>query len=121
MPGNGASLVLDVSCGAFDMLLTGVVEGEGEEVLAQRLEKTYDVLKVAHHGSKNSTSEELLRQASPDVALISAGRDNRYGHPHKETMERLSQAGCLVYQTARSGAVTIRTDGRKMSIRGFLI
>ena len=121
MPGNGASLVLDVSCGAFDMLLTGDVEGEGEEVLAQRLEKTYDVLKVAHHGSKNSTSEELLRQASPDVALISAGRDNRYGHPHKETMERLSQAGCLVYQTARSGAVTIWTDGRKMSIRGFLI
>ena len=72
MPGNGAALVLDVSCGAFDMLLTGDVEGEGEELLEGRLEKTYDVLKVAHHGSKNSTSEELLRQASPDVALISA-------------------------------------------------
>ena len=89
-PGNGASLVLDISCGDFDMLLTGDVEGEGEEALEQRLKKTYDVLKTAHHGSRNSTSESFLQKASPSAALISAGRDNRYGHPHQETVDRLA-------------------------------
>ena len=119
-PGNGASLVLDISCGAFDMLLTGDVEGEGEEALEQRLKKTYDVLKTAHHGSRNSTSESFLQKASPSAALISAGRDNRYGHPHQETLDRLRREGCSVYQTAQSGSVTIVTDGRTMRIRRFL-
>lgn len=119
-PGNGASLVLDISCGDFDMLLTGDVEGEGEEALEQRLKKTYDVLKTAHHGSRNSTSESFLQKASPSAALISAGRDNRYGHPHQETVDRLRREGCSVYQTAQSGSVTIVTDGRTMRIRRFL-
>ena len=119
-PGNGASLVLDISCGDFDMLLTGDVEGEGEEALEQRLKKTYDVLKTAHHGSRNSTSESFLQKASPSAALISAGRDNRYGHPHQETLDRLRREGCSVYQTAQSGSVTIVTDGRTMRIRRFL-
>lgn len=119
-PGNGASLVLDLSCGAFDMLLAGDVEGEGESLLMERLEKTYDVLKAAHHGSRNSTCEDFLERAGPQAALISAGRDNRYGHPHQETLDRLDRAGCSVWQTAQSGAVTIVTDGRTVSIRGFL-
>ena len=119
-PGNGASLVLDISCGDFDMLLTGDVEGEGEEALEQRLKKTYDVLKTAHHGSRNSTSESFLQKASPSAALISAGRDNRYGHPHQETVDRLRREGCSVYQTAQSGSVMIVTDGRTMRIRRFL-
>ena len=96
------------------------MEGEGEEALEQRLKKTYDVLKTAHHGSRNSTSESFLQKASPSAALISAGRDNRYGHPHQETLDRLDRAGCSVWQTAQRGAVTIVTDGRTVSIRGFL-
>ena len=119
-PGNGASLVLDLSCGDFDMLLTGDVEGEGESLLAERLEKTYDVLKVAHHGSKNSTCEDFLRRTKPRAALVSAGRNNRYGHPHRETLDRLAGTGCSVWETAKCGAVTIVTDGRSMSIRRFL-
>ena len=119
-PGNGASLVLDLSCGDFDMLLAGDVEGEGESLLMERLEKTYEVLKAAHHGSRNSTCEDFLERAGPQAALISAGRDNRYGHPHQETLDRLDRAGCSVWQTAQSGAVTIVTDGRTVSIRGFL-
>ena len=94
--------------------------GTGEEALEQRLKKTYDVLKTAHHGSRNSTSESFLQKASPSAALISAGRDNRYGHPHQETLDRLRREGCSVYQTAQSGSVTIVTDGRTMRIRRFL-
>ena len=119
-PGNAASLVLAASWDSFDMLLTGDVEGEGERLLTERLTQTYDVLKVAHHGSRNSTSEEFLAAAGPSVALISAGRDNRYGHPHEETLERLTGAGAHVFETARGGAVTVRTDGRRMTVTTFL-
>ena len=120
-PGNSASLVLGLSYGAFDMLLTGDVEGKGEESLIRsgRL-KRYDVLKAAHHGSKDSGSEAFLEIVKPKVALISAGRDNRYGHPHQETLDRLGAAGCRVYSTQESGAVTVRTDGKRMWISHFL-
>lgn len=119
-PGNAASLVLQVSYGDFDMLLTGDVEGEGEELLAERTDGAFDVLKAAHHGSKNSTSAGFLHKTQPDTVLISAGRGNLYGHPHRETLERLEEEGCRVYQTAESGAVTISTDGNVMKIRKFL-
>lgn len=120
-PGNSASLVLDVSFGAFDMLLTGDVEGAGEKALIEsgRL-REYDVLKSAHHGSKNSGSEEFLRTVRPRMALISAGVDNRYGHPHKETTERLTEAGCRIYSTQACGAVTVWTDGEKMRVGSYL-
>ncbi len=120
-PGNGASLVLDVSFGEFDMLLTGDVEGAGEKSLIEsgRL-REYDVLKAAHHGSKNSGAEDFLEIIHPTIALISAGRDNRYGHPHRETLERLAYAGCRVYSTQESGAVTVWTDGSKVRCNSYL-
>lgn len=93
-PGNEASMVLAVQCGEFDMLFTGDVEKEGERQLTMTLEEQYEgcgweVLKVVHHGSKNSSTEEFLR-VQPAYALISAGRKNRYGHPHQETEKRLA-------------------------------
>ena len=106
--------------GKFDLLLTGDVEGEGEKILEERTGKSYDVLKVSHHGSKNSTSAEFLEEVSPDYALISAGENNRYGHPHPDTVERLEDRGCSIYTTIKNGAVTICTDGRKMEIQSFL-
>ena len=118
--GNEASLILDVSLEKFDLLLTGDVEGEGEKVLEERIGKPYDVLKVSHHGSEHSTSAEFLEKVSPDCALISAGEDNRYGHPHPDTVERLKDRGCSIYTTAQNGAVTITTDGKKMEIQSFL-
>ena len=100
------------------MLLTGDVEGEGEEQLARRLEehyqnRTWDVLKVAHHGSKNSSTEEFLRQVHPAYAFISAGQKNRYGHPHKETIERLADTGCNLYSTQEKGAVIVKVEAGK--------
>lgn len=108
LEGNASSLILEINSGAFSMLCTGDVEGEGETELTNRIKnKSYDVLKVSHHGSKNSTTEEFLKNINADIALISAGKGNRYGHPHKETIQRLKAKGCHIYQTKKSGAITL--------------
>ena len=80
--GNAASMVLQAEYGNFSMLLTGDVEGAGEKQLVKsgRLGKCR-ILKAAHHGSKNSGTEEFLDAVEPQIVLISAGRGNRYGHP----------------------------------------
>ena len=115
-PGNGASMVLAVRYGEFDMLLTGDIEGEGERQLEKQLKAyylncTWELLKVAHHGSKNSSTEEFLRQVQPAYALISAGQENRYGHPHQETVKRLADAGSKVYSTQENGAIIVEVEG----------
>lgn len=120
-PGNAASLVLAFEYGDFDMLLTGDVEAAGEEELIDSGQlKKYEVLKAAHHGSKNSGTEEFLEIVKPYAAVISAGEGNRYGHPHKETLERLQDRGCRICSTCDGGAVTIVTDGNKMYLLSFL-
>ena len=63
-------------------------------------------LKVAHHGSKGASSEAFLEQVKPDVSVISCGKKNRYGHPHKETLKRLEYIGSKVYRTDKEGAVS---------------
>ncbi len=120
-PGNGASLVLGARYGAFGMLLTGDVELEGEQNLVNsgRLGR-YPVLKAAHHGSRNSGTEEFLQIVKPAVAVISAGQDNRYGHPHEETLERLKDAGCMICSTQECGAITLRSDGSSLQIESFV-
>lgn len=93
------------------MLLTGDVEGAGEEALLRQLkERAVEevmILKVAHHGSKNATSEQLLAQLRPKLAVISCGENNRYGHPHEELLLRLENTGAYIVQTAEAGAVTV--------------
>ena len=112
LEGNAGSMVLEVSFEAFDMLFTGDVEMEGENQLEKNLHgKSYEVLKVAHHGSKNSTKESLLEIVRPKVALISAGEHNSYGHPHSETIERLKKWNCRIYQTVEQGAIMLETNG----------
>lgn len=122
--GNSASLVLALRYGDFDMLFTGDVEGEGEKRLVDHLQGEYsecvwDVLKTAHHGSGNSTTEEFLKTAAPQYAFISAGENNSYGHPHKETLERLKDAGAIIYSTQEEGAVTIVVSEGEFTISGF--
>ncbi len=108
--GNAASMVLKVTSKEVDLLLTGDVEAEGEEALLKVLKENYenvswDLLKVAHHGSKNSTKEDFLKVVKPTEAIISAGRDNSYGHPHKETLERLKEASCIIRSTMDRGGI----------------
>lgn len=120
--GNEASLILSLQYRDFDMLFTGDVEGYGEENLVKIFTENpewgrdYDILKVAHHGSKNSTKEEFLKKINPKIAFISAGENNFYGHPHQETLKRLSSIGCDIYLSAKNGAVQLKTDGKKLLI-----
>ena len=122
LEGNAGSMVIEIEYGDFSMLCTGDVEGEGEELLLKQLQgKDYDVLKVSHHGSKYSTSEAFLQLCSPEVALISAGENNRYGHPHQELLKRLENAGCRIYNTQEKGAIMLETDGNLYySIREYV-
>lgn len=115
--GNAASMVLELNYKEFDMLFTGDIEGAGEKLLEGSGElKEYDVLKAAHHGSKNSSSEEFLKQTMPKITWISAGQNNRYGHPHAETLERLHAIKSQICSTPKAGAVNLTTDGKKIRV-----
>ncbi|MDD6201604.1 MAG: DNA internalization-related competence protein ComEC/Rec2 [Lachnospiraceae bacterium] len=107
---NDTSLVLEVKCRDFQALFTGDLEEEGERELLQhygQLSKNYTLLKVGHHGSDTSSSMEFLTWANPKQAIISCGKNNRYGHPHKETLERLEEIDCKVLRTDRMGAIEV--------------
>ncbi len=114
---NEYSTVLSVRCKAFSALFTGDVEGKGEEILTERIESPYTLLKCAHHGSENSTPQEFLEKVRPVYTFISAGRENSYGHPHQALLERLFCAKTHVFITSRTGAITLRTNGRKVNIK----
>lgn len=118
--GNAASMVLEAEFGELDMLFTGDVEGDGERLLEKNGLRQYDVLKVAHHGSKNSSSQAFLKQTMPRIAWISSGIDNRYGHPHEETVKKLEEIGSRIYGTQKCGAVTLVTDGENVEIETYL-
>ncbi len=115
---NELSMVLALSFGNFDMLFTGDLGQEEERPLLENLEtfcpgRNFEVLKTAHHGSKNSSSVEFLEEVRPKYALISAGRNNTYGHPHTETLERLEEAGSIIYCTQETGAITITVNQKE--------
>lgn len=126
---NALSTVLYLEYDAFTALFTGDLEGEGEDAVKERLkvyipdfsgdEKRITVLKVAHHGSRNSTGEALLDVISPQIAVISAGRDNRYGHPHEELLLRLEDAGSRIFQTNIGGAITVTYRNGRVSVECF--
>ena len=170
---NETSMVLLVTYREFSMLLTGDVQGAGEEHLTQELqdwkepgvtqmqdvirisgeeesieeqsiederieeqieekrpqnkmganhtETELTILKVAHHGSKNSTSEEFLKAANPKLAIISCGEGNRYGHPHEETLERIEKADVPWFCTKDYGAITVTVDDKsRVQVRGYI-
>lgn len=120
---NEYSVVLELSEGDFSALLTGDAEGVGESVVFEMLAGRWSrepvtVLKAAHHGSRYSTSEELLKVIKPQVTVISCGEDNPYGHPHEETLERLKAAGCEVLTTPQYGAITVEVE-KSVVVRSF--
>ena len=115
--GNAGSMVLEVSYNEFSMLCTGDVEKEGEKLLMEKCKrKVYDVLKVAHHGSMYATTDDFLEAVDVKIALISSGKGNRYGHPHEETLKRLSEEGCRLYETQKMGAITMQIHGNSLTI-----
>lgn len=108
---NEDSMVLMLSAGDFDALLTGDLEGSGEDALLQEAGPV-EYLKAAHHGSRNSTSSALLQKTHPLVCTISAPEKSRYGHPHAETLERIREEGADCYVTRDCGAITLETSGK---------
>ena len=122
---NAYSTVLYLEYRDFTALFTGDLEGDGEKLVRERLSKMsvptqgITLLKVAHHGSKNSTGEAFLQTIHPQIALISSGKNNRYGHPHEELLKRLEDCGCYICRTQVSGAVTVRVKAGKVIVEGF--
>lgn len=138
---NDSSIVLELTYRSFDALLLGDLENGGERELinlakeelipADNLDgnqstkeetnsqqnvgkKYYDIIKIAHHGSKYSTSNDFLEHYGTRFAWISSGYKNRYGHPHKELLERLKENNITYRWTVKEGSITIETDGRKI-------
>jgi len=112
---NDAGIVLRLEYGQVSFLFTGDINGDRgdcvESYLVDYWNVDIDILKVAHHGSKHSSTDYFLKEATPDVSIISVGGDNPYGHPHQETLDRLSQYSSLIYRTDLNGDITVTTDG----------
>ena len=116
---NNASVVLGLHYGAFSMLFTGDLGGEREGDLLS-FPGGYTVLKAMHHGSAYSNTPAMLAWCQPRACVVSCGRDNSYGHPHGEFLQRLRERGIPWYVTAECGAVIIESDGGSWEIRGWL-
>ncbi len=114
---NNYSIVIRLLYGNTSFLFTGDAETVSEK---EMLEKGYnlksDVLKVGHHGSTTSTSVDFLQAVSPDFAVIMAGEDNDYGHPHQETLDLLNSAGIKIYRTDLNGSITFTSNGSGLSV-----
>jgi competence protein ComEC len=118
---NDDSLVMRLTDGSQSILLPGDIERPSErKILAEDQAVGANFLKVAHHGSKTSTIEPFLSSSHPAFAAISVGRDNGFGHPSPEVLERLQAAGVRVYRTDRDGAITATTDGQTLAVSTFL-
>lgn len=117
---NAYSLCIYGELGGVSFLFTGDVEGEGEQKLIDNLQSRsitdVTILKCAHHGSRSSTSGELLQQIRPVITVISCGRNNRYGHPHEETLMRLEETGAKVLRTDEAGAIRVLFGDGEVSV-----
>ncbi|MBS4173601.1 DNA internalization-related competence protein ComEC/Rec2 [Bacillus sp. FJAT-49736] len=111
--GNNDSLVLYGNIGGRSWLFTGDLEKEGEEELIKSYSFHVDVLKIGHHGSKTSTSPLFLDHVQPAIAVISVGKNNRYGHPNNEVLERLNEKNIIIYRTDSQGEVMYKFKGNK--------
>jgi competence protein ComEC len=114
-PGNNDSLVLRITYKKRSFLLTGDIERPVEQYIqSQGIPVHADVLKVGHHGSKTSSSDGFLDAISPSLAVISAGYENSFGHPHPTVLQRFKDHNIPVLRTDLDGLVTVRTDGHNL-------
>jgi beta-lactamase superfamily II metal-dependent hydrolase len=110
---NANSIVLRLDYGDFSMLFAGDAELQTEQrLLSKDLDLKAKIIKVAHHGSKYATTQDFLTRIQPEVAIISDGAWNRYGHPAQVTLDRIKTANAKVYRTDLQGEITIKTKGK---------
>ncbi len=113
---NDASIILRVAYGDTSVLFTGDAEVPAEEAaLASGMNLRSTILKVGHHGSETSSSQAFLDAVDPEIAVISCGKDNSYGHPHAVTLKKLT---CEVHRTDKEGSVVLVSDGTTVTARG---
>lgn len=116
---HDGNVVVRLDHGENSLLFTG----DAEKMIEFQLTHDYpdligtDILKVGHHGSKTSSSREFLELVSPDVAVIQSGKNNRYGHPAQEVLDRLAAVGAKILRNDLEGDITIRSDGVAFQIR----
>ena len=118
---NDWSVVAELRFGSFRAFFTGDIEGSMDVKLLEQLAlsevERVDYLKVNHHGSKNGLTKTILGVIMPKVAVISAGKNNRYGHPHKEILEMLKNINAKVFRTDQSGDVEIVSNGKSYWVK----
>ncbi len=120
---NEASLIMDVSYKDFHMLTTGDAGRVSESYVVNNVKRPdyqYSVIKVPHHGSDSSSTEEFINWADPVIALISCALNNSYGHPHPEVIKRYEVTGADIYRTDAEGTLTLHTDGMSVSVNTYI-
>jgi len=114
---NNTSIIAKLIFNENSFLFTGdAYKSVERKLLEKEINLDSDVLKVGHHGSKTSTSEEFLEQVLPEIAVISAGLENRYGHPHQETLATLNKYDIKVLRTDKEGDIKIISDGYNLKV-----
>ena len=117
---NDYSIVTKVEFGETSVIITGDVENHSEKLIAEEYASFLhaDILQVGHHGSYTSNCEEFVSSVLPEYAVISCGKDNEYGHPHSETIERLEKYGIDYYRTDELGHIVFTSDGENVQYAG---
>ena len=112
---NDTSVIAYLIFGKKSFLFTGDATKKTEEkLLEEKFDINSDVLKISHHGSKTSTSKEFLKEVSPEIAVISCGRNNRYGHPDGEVLNRLKKFGIKILRTDQKGDIKVVSNGNDL-------
>ena len=117
---NNNSIVFKLEYKSFSMLFTGDIENIAEEIiLSKNINLKADILKVAHHGSKTSSSQRFIEAVSPKIALIGVGKNNMFGHPNREVIRRLQSYGTKIYRTDECGeiSITVNNGGKIVGIK----
>ncbi len=117
---NNDSVVFRLVYGSRSFLFTGDIEAPAEKLLVQQPETlACDVVKVAHHGSKTSSTTDFVKAANAKFAIISVGRESPFGHPHRQTLEHWQNAGAQVMTTGKNGTISFTSDGTDLELETF--
>lgn len=117
---NNNSVVLQIKLGDRSILLTGDIEKAAERSLIASTQLKADVVKVPHHGSKTSSTDDFVQATKPTYAIISVGRNSMFGHPHKEVVDRWQANGATVLTTGAYGTITVTTNGHDLTLKTFI-